>query len=574
MKKLSLLLASLLLITALAACTGTSGTDSQTPGDSDGPSSSPVLPSGAGVPQLPEPSPTEGEETQYEDYIPPAADTAMELDIMMWAGDGEYHTDIGHQNYTPEELLSVNNAAAYAVAKAFNEIYPNVKINIYAKTGGIETGSEPWMQEIENFRAEHGKYPDFYCSADIVGDVKKGLCADLSIFENDPVYRTFNKSVMNMMSIEGRQFALPQYLLPWGIWVNKSLANTNNIDIPDPDWTMDEYTSFVSHHDEDGTWYGAMDAERGIIATASKGFNYNLNYREEGDPYVELDTEEFYKLLEYIPKWSEHAFRPLDLAGRAPLAFDGYGYNNFKNGYLLTLAGDPWHMRDAAHPNPAHWGAAVMADWDIYPRPSSDELGNTVGIVLDPFAVHNYYADPGVTEEEAYAKLQMAYEFAKFWCADTRSWKARAEQMYTDGDAQVSALNDSLPMVTGDAFLEQMEIWYSIAEHQRFADVEKMPGFHEILRLWQEGEIWDFSDKAFPTKYEFEGSVRDILYEYNNSWDVNVSGASYTDPNWLDQMKALLPDWNTQWNQRWEEQFEILHEALEREDFHYKKTEE
>ncbi|MDR1692243.1 MAG: hypothetical protein LBR72_02705, partial [Oscillospiraceae bacterium] len=431
MKKLSLLLAALMIFAALSACGspssgGPAGDQADTPAEE--PSAAPVLPSGAAAGQFggEEAADPAGEETEYEEYIPPASDVSMELDMMMWAGDGAYYTDIGHQDFTPEDLISVNNAAAYAVAKAFNDIYPNVTINIYCKTGN-DGGAEVWAQELENFRAEHGKYPDFYCTVDLVGDIKKGLCADLSVFENDPVYRTFNKSVMDMMAFDGRQFALPQYLIPWGVWVNKSLAETNNIDVPDPNWTIDDYTAFTAHKAEDGSWFGAMDAERGFFPTGSLGFNYNLLHREDGDPYVDLANDAFYKLMEYIPKWSQNAYYPQNDLGNAPLAFDGYGYNNFKNGYLLTLAADPWHMRDIAHPNPAHWGAAAMADWDIYPRPSTDELGNTVGIVLDPFAIHNYYADPGTTEEEAYAKLQIAYEFAKFWCADTRSWRARAE---------------------------------------------------------------------------------------------------------------------------------------------------
>ena len=44
---------------------------------------------------------------------------------------------------------------------------------------------------------------------------------------------------MATMNYWGFQGALPSYSIPWGIWVNKSLATENNIDVPDIDWDID-----------------------------------------------------------------------------------------------------------------------------------------------------------------------------------------------------------------------------------------------------------------------------------------------------------------------------------------------
>ncbi|MDR0292840.1 MAG: hypothetical protein LBH95_01645 [Oscillospiraceae bacterium] len=563
-RKLSLLLALLMLLTLACACAGTpedsgAGSPSANPpagGTSDGGG-------GDGGGDI---DTDEGWTGDYEDYIPPAADVSAELTIMMWAGDGSYMQDIGHKDYAPEDLTGQNQAAAYAVAKEFNKLYPNVKINIFAKQDDPDSDDMLWAQHIENFRAEYGKYPDFYAATDIPGDIKKGMCADISIFENDPVYRSFNKSVLELANYGGRQFALPQFMQPWGVYVNKTLAESNNIDIPGPNWTIDEYTSFVSHSSPADWWYGAMDCPLDFLRTGSKGFAYSLTTRGDGDPYVNLATEEFYKLMEYVSKWSGHAVWPQNDLGNTPEGFmDEYwwwSYRFFQQGRLLTLDGDPWMMGDQANPDPESF-YYVSWDWDIYPRPSTAELGNTVGVVFDPFAIHNYYADPGVSEEDAYAKLQIAYEFAKFWCADTRAWKARAEQMWTDQGAIKTALNDSLPMVVGKAFDEQMEIFYSTATHQRFADKAKMPGFQKVLELWENGDIWDVSDKAYPWRYESEGSVREILFEYLNSWDPDVNGgARRTDANWIDNIKARMPDWNREFNERWVNEFKAIDDAL------------
>ena len=168
-----------------------------------------------------------------------------EIDIMTWSGDSVYHADMGHWDADEkEDLTSGNVAMIYAMAKKFNEMYPNVKINLYAKSGDGNGNDISWDQEMENFKAEHGKYPDIYCSMALPQDVAEGMVADMSVYADDPLYQSFNSSIMGMMNYYGVQAGLPQYLLPWGVYVNKELAEVNNIDTPDSDWTIDEYTDF------------------------------------------------------------------------------------------------------------------------------------------------------------------------------------------------------------------------------------------------------------------------------------------------------------------------------------------
>lgn len=230
-------------------------------------------------------------------YAAPAADVTAELTIMMWSGDGSFMQDIGHKNYAPEDILGQNQAAAYAVAKEFNKLYPNVKINIFAKSGDPNSDGKNWAQHREDFAMEYGVPPDLFAALDLPGDAQKGMVADISIFADDPVYQSFNPSIMGMMNINGRQFGLPQYMIPTGIFVNRSLANANNIDIPEPDWTIDDYTAFTAHSKTD-TYYGAMDAPLDLIRTGTKDFVYSLLHRGDNDPYVNFNSDAVRKLLE------------------------------------------------------------------------------------------------------------------------------------------------------------------------------------------------------------------------------------------------------------------------------------
>lgn len=503
-----------------------------------------------------------------------ALDTGIEGDVtvMLWSGDGSYIEDIGNKTLAPEDLAGQNQATIYAVAKAFNEVYPNVKINVYAKAAGPNDGGVSWDQERENFKTNYGHYPDIWASTNLVDDVTKGLVADLSQFSNDPLYQSFNPGVMQMMNYFGIQAGLPQFLQPWGVFVNKELAEQNNIDVPDPDWTIEEYTDFVNSADMTNFW-GAMDTPFSFVFTGTTTLAAQLSSYDGSGDHINLNSNEVRALIPYISEWADSSIWGLQAQGLVPgEVMDAnwwWGFKFFIENKILTLDGDPWMMGDAANPTEGHWGAAKSNDWDIYPRPSTAYQGNTVGVVLDPLAVYNFAmldGNPEYTEDEQ-LQAKIAYTFAAFWIGDTRAWEARAAQEFLDGETLKSAMNDSFPLVTGDAFDEQMDIWYSTPIHARFEDPAVMPGFHEILRLWEAGEIWDVSDKAYPWTYDDNGTVRPILYEWQNIYNPAVitgnpeaTSPLRSDAGWTDLVLSKLGDWNTAINQRF-----LLSEAALRE---------
>lgn len=486
-----------------------------------------------------------------------------EISIMLWSGDGSFIEDVGSLDLEPEDLAGQNNATIYAVAKAFNEVYPNVKVNVYAKSGGPNDGGVSWDQERENFKNTYGHYPSIWASTDLAGDTTKGLVSDLSKYSLDPLYQSFNPAIMSMMNYYGVQAGLPQYLLPWGVYINKELAENNNIDVPAPDWTIDDYTDFVSQADGVNFW-GNMDTPFSFIFTGTTTMAAQLHsYTGTGDR-INLNSDEVKALLPYINEWADTAIWPQNDLGNVPSEKMDQGWwwshKMFMENLILVNDGDPWMMGDAANPTPGHWAKVNSNDWDIYPRPSTDYQDNTVGVVLDPLAVYNYAMTDGNPELSATEALQekIAYTFATFWVGDDRAWQARADQNFLDGEALKSAMNDSFPLVTGEAFDRQMDIWYSIDIHERFADATLMPGFQEVLAIFEAGNIYDVSDKAYLWNYDDNGTVQPILYEWQNAWnpvvltgDPEATSPRRTDTNWVDTVLSKLPQWNTAMNSRY-----------------------
>ncbi len=488
-----------------------------------------------------------------------------QIDLLLWSGSGEYLADIGHATKSEAELFAQNDAAAYYVAKEFNKIYPNVVINVLAVQGGPNDG-RIWAQEFENYKTDHNVYPTIWASTDLAGDVADGNVADLSRFADDPLYQSMNPSIMQMMNYYGFQAGLPQYILPWGVYVNKELAEAQNLDVPDPDWDIEEYTDFQGNS-EDDEWYGSMDTPIRIIETGTNDIVKSLFEYEGGDVFVDLDSAEVRSLIPYFEEWNDNAVYGNEVADSMWADVGGWAYDWFRKGKLLTYEGDPWMMGDAAMPDEEWWAAALISDWDIYPRPSTDFTDNTIGIVLDPMAVYNSCLDDentACTEEEE-AKIKLNYTFASFWIADTRSWTARAEGMFTDevNEKTSSSLNDSFPVTTGDRFEEQMQIWYTPLKHQRFSDSTVMPGFHEVIRIYEAGQFWDVSDKSFPFFYTIEGSREPNLGEWKEYWNPDINGGfEKGDAGFEDAVLGLLPTWNEDSNARFKESFDDLQEGL------------
>lgn len=506
-------------------------------------------------------------------YLTLDPNVSGELDIMVWSGDSTYHEDLGKQEWAPEDITSQNVAAIYAMAKEFNKLYPNVKINLYAKADDPDANDTPWAQEQENFKAEHGKYPDIYASDDLITDVSRGMIADLSVYADDPLYQSFNASIMDTMNYYGMQAGLPQFVQPWGVYVNKELAEDNNIDVPDVDWTIDEFTDFITSADNETFWGTVgLDQLMSFINTGTNTINAQLAAYNGSGAHVDLASEEVMSLLDYIPQWAETEIFTQNGAGAVDQAIMDNGwwwsYRFFCVNYLLTCPGDPWMMNTAALPQneDGTWpvNSVESNDWDIYPRPATDYKGNTVGMVVDPMAIHNFAMDDGDPAWSDAEKTQMdlAYAFGSFWCGATESMQARADQMYANNGTLISCLNDSFPLVTGEEFNKQMDIWYSVDIHTRYGDAELMPGFQEVVRLWEEGQIWDISDKTYPYYVYVDGTETRCMNEWLTCYDAAIAGVGATDASWVDTVKANLADWSEKANARFDEAETNLREGL------------
>lgn len=516
-----------------------------------------------------------------------AADAEGEITVMLYNGDGNTYEDLGHQTLNTVDITDDKLGLMYAITKEFNKLYPNVKINVHFKLGDSYNWDtkETWAQYRSNYEQQTGTKVDIWSATDLAGDTTRGLVADLSVFKDDALYKSINPAFMKMLNYYGVQAGLPEYLVPWGIYVNRDFAEEKNLDVPSPDWTIEEYTEFVSHS-QVNEFYGTENPDFRMIQTGVTTITQQLLKQGVDGDFVNVNSDEVRALIPHITSWAQNALWPTGegwSSGGTTNEFYGsggwWGHNFFKQGKMLTNSADPWMLGDAANPLTSELMINDV-DWDYYPRPSTATVDNTVGIVLDPLAVRNYAMDDQNVKlsAEEKAKLEIAYTFASFWVADTRSWQAQSVAQYNNNGQFDTVMNDTFPVTVGDAFDEQMEIWYSLPTHQYFRDTTRTPGFQKILQIFNEGKIHDVADKAYPWNFTEAGETKQIFHEWNQMGNPSIltGNPEATSPEILDGVAftdavlAKLPEWNVLFNARFEAAFAELKAGLEQ---YYGKTE-
>lgn len=124
--------------------------------------------------------------------------------------------------------------------KEFNKIHPNVKVHYYS---GIR--KEDYSQYLSE-KALKGELPDvfFILNEDFNKYAELGLLLNLEkLIERDDSIKKddYFESAYNSGTYLKGQYALPYEVNPNLMAINRTLLENNNIEIPSPNWTWDEF---------------------------------------------------------------------------------------------------------------------------------------------------------------------------------------------------------------------------------------------------------------------------------------------------------------------------------------------
>jgi len=484
-----------------------------------------------------------------------------ELYIMTWHGHGYLTRNAGHQDFHyTEKPGGLNFASLYATARVFNEIWPNVTINIYEAEGGdVE-------QSRANFRAVHGRYPDIFLSPNITADIRRGMVADLTHMRDDPRFQRIQPAMLDAYTIGGRLFGIPWEVVLGGVYVNYELADLHNINPPRLDWNLDDFSSFVGHTDNRRYW-GMFEVPTEFLDAGTPYTWYAINnaFRTGQTPQINLESEAVHHMLSQVTPWSRTALQNVRWQNQDPPGlWDmhwGWRIRFWSQNILLVTATNDWELPRVATEGEVDQIKAMSENWDYVPFPSTPFMPNTINVRSMPWVIFNYAQHLNNSPEwtpEAQELLDVALLFYLFYSTDTRAWEARSQQMVWSGTAVdapgvyretfATRVRFYMPIVHDSAeFNRQMQTLYSTDGFRRLQNQNDFPGWHKMLDIFQNGTTINI---PFPIQVEEGGTLVNVMHEWQNRFNEEFVGAATHDAHWLDTVLAHLPEWNRNANER------------------------
>lgn len=178
-----------------------------------------------------------------------------------------------------DSYWEVQNGYSYCVLddaiKLFEKQNPGVKVEY--TSGILKEDYSEWLSG--QLLSENA--PDvFYVLADDFNNFAEiGVLADLSLFIKDD--KDFNKKAFYSSAYaygqyDGSQYALPYECAPKLMFVNKSILDKEGIEIPDEEWTWDDFYSICENVTKDTDGNGTID-QFGVI-----GYTWEEAFESEG----------------------------------------------------------------------------------------------------------------------------------------------------------------------------------------------------------------------------------------------------------------------------------------------------
>lgn len=142
----------------------------------------------------------------------------------------------------------------------FEKKYPGVKVEY--ESGIMKSDYSSWLSD----KIVKGKQPDVFMVLDddfntlssigALADIDSYMTHDQKFSEND-----YYSSVLKAGTYCNNQYALPYECDPTLMFVNKTLLQKCHIDMPDNDWTLEDFYSICKKVSQYSQYYGCYDYE-------------------------------------------------------------------------------------------------------------------------------------------------------------------------------------------------------------------------------------------------------------------------------------------------------------------------
>lgn len=314
---------------------------------------------------------------------------------------------------------------AQAMIDAFMVAHPNIVVTLDTSI----TGSGTAFTNNLVAAAQSNMLPDVFVTDNVPTVIANGLVGDISEYwDKDPdaqaVYDNISETAIYYDKSAGKnvRLAAPSYQFLKGFFVNTTLLTNLGIDIPEYDWTFDDFKAICKQVQSQGTYggnqifaingyYGALDFEKAMTAQDGKDLGYDswdgskFNYTSASWIKYRNETREFYDtgLLEQLSDTEKQ-----ELYG----ATDAWP---FEKGHTAFAVEGSWNfitMLDQFQNN--------GIDVEVYPYPAGNEAHQAV--ILDYMCISSLTVYP-----------EESYELLKWMSFGRAGWEARLNIMKQSG---------------------------------------------------------------------------------------------------------------------------------------------
>jgi len=397
-----------------------------------------------------------------------------------------------------------------ALIDSFMEAHPNIRVELRRDITGA---GEEFTGNLLNAQAA-GVLPDVFAIDNVPTGYSNGMLLDITEYwDADEDTALVYPNIAETAIYNGSRYAVPSFQFIKGIYLNISLFDQYNIELPPKDWTYDEFVDLAIQIRQAGMndyvysidpWFGSLDFESIWPTQDFEDVGYNT-----------WDGEQFNFTSD---AWIEAFEARLDLQQRDVVA----GHTEEE----LAIIGDVWPWESG------YVAMKIDGSWNMWMVDHMyEDFGLEVGFWPYPGGAAGQFP-PTILDYQVVSSQtdhpQEAYELAKWMTFGKQGWLTRLDLMEERGELVL----DRYPVA------DYPEVWERAEDY-----IDYVEGLRESI------ELFEFSkpdvDKWLPGYKAFWEWVES---DDNNYWERINNGLITPD--------VFAVEWETQVNK-------MVREALE-----------
>ena len=399
------------------------------------------------------------------------------------------------------------------LVETFEELYPNVKIKVTT----FETSTDDATEYLTSMSSANKPLPDilFDDAGSIPTYITNQWVRPLNdLIGEDPDFDDVPDNIKNHFTYNNRIYALPQTLHFNAMAINLDLVNKLNLDMPEFDWTWDDYADFLKSCTTNE--YSGVEIIGTAINWISGSMSENLTtagYNEATNKF-ELSGA-FSQTLKYITDIrSVHGVEAWSLRGEGGANSDyarkfsaltdiSDSYAAWKGGYVASRIAGTWNYATVDSDN-------LKFEWEFYPAPQS---------VAGRMPLHVDYC--WMTNSVSSENIDAAWQFLRFV---TYSREGNLVRMTSYDEEHYSDMNQGfyIPCTTDESVVEKFRelpnvtdgvlYMYDNIANAYFGDPEKtVPGFDFVYDT-----VLSTANDAINGKVDFDAKKSELEQKANN----------------------------------------------------------